>query len=336
MTQNNDAEFAAPPAVSDPATPPCGCRRRYDAMSLRARYPVLALGALLVLSGCSFKRIALDEIGDMLSAGDSVYTADDDIVLVGGALPFSLKLVESLLAESPDHVGLLLTACRGFVLYSYAYVDLEAERRVSDDLDSANELRARARRLYLRGHAYGVRALEQGYPGFAATLAKNPPGAAAMVTAQNVERDVEALYCVAASLALAISASRTDVAMLARLEEVEVLIDWALALDESWNDGALHELAIQWAAARRGAPDVDAVRGHFERALELSRGSRAGVYVAYAEAVALPAQKRAEFEALLEQALAVDAFADPDNRLLNRVAQRRARWLLQRADELFL
>jgi predicted anti-sigma-YlaC factor YlaD len=48
------------------------------------------------------------------------------------------------------------------------------------------------------------------------------------------------------------------------------------------------------------------------------------------------AQDRAEFKALLDKALAIDPDLDPPNRLGNLVAQRRARWLLGRTDELFL
>jgi predicted anti-sigma-YlaC factor YlaD len=40
--------------------------------------------------------------------------------------------------------------------------------------------------------------------------------------------------------------------------------------------------------------------------------------------------------ALLEKALSIDPDADPSHRLLNVIAQRRARWLLERIDELFL
>jgi predicted anti-sigma-YlaC factor YlaD len=46
-------------------------------------------------------------------------------------------------------------------------------------------------------------------------------------------------------------------------------------------------------------------------------------------------QDRAEFENLLKRALAVDPNAAPDMRLANLIAQRRARWLLSHADELF-
>jgi predicted anti-sigma-YlaC factor YlaD len=47
-------------------------------------------------------------------------------------------------------------------------------------------------------------------------------------------------------------------------------------------------------------------------------------------------QNRAEFTALLQRALALDPAAHPESRLANTLMQRRARWLLARADELFL
>ena len=78
------------------------------------------------------------------------------------------------------------------------------------------------------------------------------------------------------------------------------------------------------------------MRQHFDRALELSKGKRAGTYVSFAENACLPAQNGAEFKIMLEKALAVDPDADPDHRLANLVAQRRARWLLDHIDELFL
>ena len=65
-------------------------------------------------------------------------------------------------------------------------------------------------------------------------------------------------------------------------------------------------------------------------------GKRAGTYVSFAENACVPAQNAAEFKSLLEKALAVDPDADPDNRLANLVAQRRARWLLDHINELFL
>jgi predicted anti-sigma-YlaC factor YlaD len=130
--------------------------------------------------------------------------------------------------------------------------------------------------------------------------------------------------------------SKNEPALLARLPEVEALLDRAVTLDEAWNAGALHEFKITWAAARHAGGEREDMRRHYERALSLSQGRRASLHVAYAEATAVPNQDRVAFMALLEKALSIDPDADPSHRLLNVIAQRRARWLLERIDELFL
>jgi predicted anti-sigma-YlaC factor YlaD len=275
-------------------------------------------------------------VGDALASGDSVYENDDDIELVVDALPFGLKLTESLLAQSPDHPALLLTACRGFVLYSYAHVDYEAELAGERDVDRALVLRRRARQLYLRAARYGFRGLERSYPGLEAALISDPPAAVARIGAKHKTRDVPLLYWTAAALGLAVSASKDDAATLARLPEVEAMLDRALALNETWDEGALHEFKVTLAAAKPGGSQATHVRTHYERALQLSKGTSAGLYVAYAEAVALEAQDRAEFRTLLEKAIAIDPDEQPGDRLATAVAQRRARRLLNRIDDLIL
>jgi hypothetical protein len=166
---------------------------------------VWLLAALIVTSGCSLNTYAINKVGDALASGNSVYETDDDLTLVGDALPFGLKLTESLLSQSPHHRGLLLTASRGFVLYSYAYVDYLASVAADDDLDRARELRGRARRLYLRAFQYGIRGLERSYPGVGAALLKDPPAAVRQIKAKGRAEDVAFMYWTAASLGLAIA-----------------------------------------------------------------------------------------------------------------------------------
>lgn len=295
------------------------------------------LAAILGGPSCSVRRYAINQVGNALAEGPSVYETDEDVELVGEALPFGLKLVESLLVQSPNHRGLLLTGCSGFVLYSYAYVDYRAEITEGEDLQRASRLRERARKLYLRAGDYGFRGLELSYPGFRQQLFTQPRSAVQLVTnKRKKQKDVELLYWTAASLGLAISISRNDAAMLARLPEVEAMLDRALELDETWREGALHAFKVQLAAAQPGEPDYEAISRHYQRALELSRGKDASLYLAYAETVAVPKQNRAEFDALVEKALAVDVDADPNRRLLNSLAQRRAQWLRERAEDLIL
>ena len=294
-------------------------------------FALIACGALL--ASCSIQRLAINSLSGVLADGNAVFESDNDPAFVAEALPFSLKLIDALLLKQPDNEDLLLAGASGYVFYGYAYLAGPAEEISRDDIDAATALRARARNLFLRAHDYASRALQQSYPEVGTALFENPTAAVEEI-GDAPERDVEMLYWNAVSLALAISSARNDSALLARSAEVQAQLARALELDESWNEGALHELAISSAALTR--IDRDAIDEHYARALDLSRGRRASLFISYAEATAIPGQDRRAFVDLLERALAVDVDAHPDLRLVNAVAQQRAQWLLGILDELFL
>ncbi len=292
----------------------------------------MAFALLICVSGCSVKRYAINKIGDSLSSGVSVFETDDDIGLVGDALPFSLKLLEILLAESPEHEGLLLSACKGFAMYSYVYVQYDAEKMMDTDIDAYQDGTARARRLYLRSLGYGLRALEVAHPGVVQRLQRDPSSSLEVAR----KKDVPLLYWTAASLGLAISVSKGNAEMIARIPEVDALLARALVLDESWSAGTLHEFNLILGGARPFVTDLEPMKKSYARALELSEGKRASLFVAYAEIVSVKNQDYEEFKMLLGRALAVDPDEQKDTRMANMVSQRRAKWLLGRAEMLFL
>ena len=295
---------------------------------------VLTVAMLIALAGqaCSVRKFAINKIGDALAQGGSAYESDEDVELVRGALPFGLKLIESLIAESPKHKGVLFAASQGFTSFSYIDIQQELDIAAISDLDAARQLRTRVRRLYLRGHIYGMTALELAHPGLSRQLEADPKSAVKVLR----KPDVPLIYWTAAGLGLAIAASKDDVSMLARIPEVEALLDRALELDPAWNSGALHEFWIVLAAAKPGKPDAEKVQSHFVNAFELSKGQRASLFVSFAESVCIPQQNREEFTRFIEKALAIDVDRTKEIRLLNLVAQRRARWLLGRVDDLIL
>src|SRR4051812_45695433 len=89
---------------------------------------LLFLPLIAVLgSGCSIKRLTVNKIGNALASGGTTFASDDDPELVKAAAPFSLKLMESLLAESPKHERLLFAASSGFTQYAYAFVQEDAD-----------------------------------------------------------------------------------------------------------------------------------------------------------------------------------------------------------------
>jgi predicted anti-sigma-YlaC factor YlaD len=289
---------------------------------------------LLVITGCSVRRFAVRRVGDAIASSGTTFASDDDPQLVREAVPFSLKLIESLLAETPTHQGLLLAASSGFTQYAYAFIQEDADEMETRDFAASSELRIRAKRLYLRARDYAIRALEVKYSEFGKAIGQNPQSAVSKVTKAS---DVPLLYWAAASWGAAISVSKDDPNLIADQPVVEALIDRALRLDEKFEDGSIHGFLINYELARQGAAGNAAARSkqHFERAMELSEGKLASPLVSYAEAVCVTTQNRTEFESLLKRALAIDVNARPKSKIENLVMQRRARWLLARTDELF-
>src|SRR5579872_5914742 len=134
-------------------------------MLRRAVIPICFL-----LASCSVKKIAINRVGDALAGTGETFASDDDPELIRAAVPFSLKLIESLLAESPRHEGLLLAAARGFTQYSYAFVQEDADEIEDTDKARAAALRVRAAKLYIRARNYGLRGLDLKHPDFTARL----------------------------------------------------------------------------------------------------------------------------------------------------------------------
>lgn len=305
---------------------------------LSGRRACVLMIALLLLpvtnSGCFMKKMAINKIGDAIASGGTVYSSDNDPELVRESVPFSLKLIESLLAETPRHRGLLLAACKGFTEYSYAFVQEDADELEPKDFASSEHLYARARKLYLRARDYGLRGLEVHHRRFGEALRRNPKTAVREITSR---KEVPLLYWTAASWGLAISISKDEPDLIADQPVVEALIDRARTLNDDFDQGAIESFLISYEPSRQGVKGdpYERSRLHFQRAIALSHGELAGPYVAMAQSVSIQKQNRTQFESLLHQALKINPNAHPEFRLENLVAQRRARWLLSRTDELF-
>ena len=288
--------------------------------------------SLAALAGCSVKTMAVKTVANTLSDTGDVFSRDEDPELIRDAIPFALKLYESLLDSVPKHQPLLVATCSGFTQYGYAFVETEADIIGEAKHDESKALRERALKLYVRGKDYCLRAMDVRFPGGSQKLLSDP----AAVLAKAQKKDVPLLYWTAASWGAAISLGIDQPDLVIDLPTVRALAERALALDETWSKGALHELMISIDSlpeALGGSPEN--ARKHFARAVELQGGLSAGPYVALATGVAVPAQNKAEYEQLLQKALAVDPGKDPSNRLVNIISQRRARALLDQEDAHF-
>ena len=293
---------------------------------------VILLLAWAGLGGCSLRQAAAGKVGDLVAGSGAGWSADDDPQLIREALPFSLKLMESLAAESPKHTGLRLALCRGFTSYAGGFLEPEAEAIESEDLAAARALRLRAGRLHLRARDYCLTAMELLHPGSRRQLFESAePKLDSFVAA-----DVELLYWTGASWGSAIGLALDRPDRVAELPAVRALFERALELDPDFDRGALHEAMIVFESmpAMMGGK-YERARAHFERALELAGGNRASPYVTWAVSSTVARQDRNEFNEVLGRALAIDTDRVPADRMLNLIAQARARVLLRRVDDFF-
>jgi hypothetical protein len=170
-------------------------------------------------------------------------------------------------------------------------------------------------------------ALERSAPGFGGALANSDPARWPHIS----DKQVGVAYWAAASWGGLISLSKDDPDVVADLPLAIRLAGIASANSPDFGEGALASLMGTFEASRPGGSAARAAE-FFDRAISAGANRNAGVFVARAEAVALPAGDRAGFEALLRQALVV---ATNRRDLQNAVMRERAQWLLDTADDLF-
>ncbi|MCC6810228.1 MAG: hypothetical protein IT381_22550 [Deltaproteobacteria bacterium] len=284
------------------------------------------------------KTIALNSVADAMSGQGSAFSSDEDPELVADAVPFALKTMESLMPELPEHAALRLSACSGFVQYGFAFVLTPAKLTGNINVERVASLRAK--KLFLRARKYCIAALDIAHPGFAKAVTEDLSALSdkTKVIAEMTTEDVPALYWLSAATALSVTSLKEQVDMVPHLPVVDVLIHRALALNPTWDKGTLYEFLIAFDGGRSetmgGSPKR--AREAYAKAVELSAGKRVSPHVSLAENVSVSEQNRKEFDALLDKALAVDLDAEPESRLGNVIARRRAEKLKQTADDLIL
>ncbi|GAB1481402.1 hypothetical protein MASR2M78_02170 [Treponema sp.] len=311
-------------------------------MTTRRVCIIFVLSSFLFYS-CSINRMATYAVADVLSgtgSSSTVFTGEDDPQLVADALPFALKLYESVLSEAPDHQALGLATGSAFVMYANAFVEAPAEALPSSEYEQREKARARAKNLYLRGYAYLERGIEQKSPGLIAILQGDKD--------QKVEKSKKALsrfkkedagllYWSGAALMAAYALDPFDFALGTRIADVRLFMARAYELDPDFGGSSIDDFYISFYGSL--PPDlggnVQKAEAHFNLALSKSKGLSASPYVSYATAIMVPRQDYPEFKRLLDTALAIDVNAEPGIRLVNLISQERAKRLLENAGDIF-
>ena len=310
----------------------------YQFQTPNPQLPIILCLFLFALSSCStVNKMALDVVANALTGTGSsdVFTGDEDPELIAEALPFAIKMYESLLAENPRHQGLMFTTGTLFVMYSNAFVHSPAEMLPSEKYEEREEAMIRAKKLYLRGYEILTGALETKYKGFKKANAAD--GSLQSILEKCKKEDAALLYWTVAGGMAAYSIDVLDFSLSAYIQNWNAMIQRAYELDPDYGGASIDEFFIIFYSS---LPEMmggsrDKARLHYQRALEKTHGNSTGAYIAYAQSIAVPAQDYETFVDCLTKAMAVDPDEEPSKRLMTIINQRKARWLIENAYNFF-
>jgi len=290
------------------------------------------------LSSCSIEKLALKKVAGMLSgtssAGD-VYTSDNDPDFVGDALPFAIKLYETLLASLPEHEGLRLRTGSLYIMYANAFVETPADMTPRAELETKEYLLARAKNLYLRGRDILFKSVEKKNPRIRQQL-KDRAYAEAM--APFGKADAPLLYWTALGWLAAFSVDPLDMKLGQTVPQTRAMIERVAALEPGYGKGALDAFFVGYYGSLPGylGGDPAKAREHFARAQAVAGKSDTSSLLSLATTVCVNEQNAVEFKRLLGEVLAFDPESSPQNRLVNILNQRKARWYLAHIDDFFI
>lgn len=297
----------------------------------------LSLLLFITAASCSIKKFALKKAADALTGKSSsnVFLTDNDPELVGDALPFTIKMYESLTASIPEHYGLRLQTGMLYIMYANVYIQSPAEQLPDLEFGKKEFMLDRAKNLYLRGRDTVLEGLEMKYPGFLKNLkAEKYKQALGDVKPD----DVPALYWASAGWVAAYSIDPFDMKLGITLPQAEAMMNKVLELDEDFNNGSVHDFFILYYGSipdyMGGSPKK--AREHFKKAVRLSQGRSASPYLSLASTVSIKEQNEKEFRSLLNQALQINPDKYPSLRLQNTIHQRKAKWMLEHIEDYFV
>ena len=276
---------------------------------------------LAVPSACiPNKQMTVSSAATLLEDVAKSANKQSDLKVIREGMPAYLMLVDGMVEAVPNNARLLITAAQAYSSFAAAFVE-------ETDQDYANALFAKAKKYALK--ALEVRGL------------KNP----VLKPFEQFEEDITALgkddvpymFWAATCWGGWIRLNMNAIAAVAELPRVEVLVKRVMVLDEQFYYGGPHLFMGIWFASRPkiAGGDLTKAQYHFEKALAFSGENFLMTRVYYADQYARRTLNKDLFVATLEKVLDMPVDKIPELTLLNTVAQKKAKELLEHIDEYF-
>jgi hypothetical protein len=243
-----------------------------------------------------------------------------DLRMLREGTPAYLMLIDGMIQAVPDNDRLLLAGAQSYSSFASLFME-------DQDKEYANS-------LCEKGKEYALRSLEA--RGFRNPL-RRPFDDFKEGLKGLTKREVPYLFWTATCWANWIRLNLDSVEAVSELPRVEWMMRRALELDEGFYYGGPHLFMGIWFASRPkiAGGDLNKAQEHFLQALDLARGKFLMAYVYYAKYYARNKMDKELFITTLQRVLEAPLDTSPELVLLNAVAKREAKELLNHVGEYF-
>lgn len=290
----------------------------------------------LCSSGCNLQRLTVGTTADVLYAGSPALERESDPQFAREALPASLKTLETFLLSDPENEKLLELLAKGFFSYAFGFLEWDIEQGQYGMIDEAElkELNRRAVIHYLRARDYGFMLLDKPKLEEAAKALDEETLDAELNKLK--KKDVPGLFWAGYGWGAAINLKQNDADMVAALAVVEKMMQRSIELDQDYFYGGAHLFFGVLYASRpvMFGGDPEKSKEHFDVAIERHGDYNMMAHYLMARYYAPTQQDRDLFVSTMEEVANANVEGHPNARLNNEIARKRARWWLDRTDEL--
>ena len=264
--------------------------------------------------------LALRSVDSLFDNTVAALMSEGDLSFAESAIAGDLKLLEGVVESDPTNVKYLQLACMGYASYALAF---------------AEDVPERAFVFYSRALSYGQRGMvlrgvpKAAFSGDAASMRS--------ALAKLGRSDVPLVFWTASAWGSAINLQQSEPDAIASIPTANALMEWVRDREpDFFYGGPSLYFGVYYGSypkALGGRPDL--ARESFDRAVASGKGRFLMTEVLYARIYAVQTQNQPLFKELLTRVVEAPPDLLPEQRLANAVAQKRARQLLARAEELF-
>jgi hypothetical protein len=276
----------------------------------------------------------------MLQTGMPAIEQEQDLQLLAQSMPAHIKLLETLLANDPQNIDLMLLLSRLYGGYAFAILETEWEAQrfgqpsVIALAIAPSQLEAAVVRNYRKGAAYALQALEARHSRAGERLSRLKSSEAFIAALRRA--DAPALFWYGFNLGGYIQHRLDSVEAMAKTHLVEKTMRRVIALDEAYYHGSAHLMLMAYYAFRPvalgGHPEQ--ARVHMEKHFIVTPESKMIRSLYWARYALVQQQDRSEFILRLSQ-VTDEAKAGHKFDMLSSVAAVRARIYLKAQDNFF-